>query len=199
LKRLDECPSVVACTGRRWEGTLVEAKKEGAGGIRAKVTADRPFSLHLLDDPAVNFERKRCDGLLVAETPDPGGLTCFIELKGSLDRDNLQRPFDQIVDAATHFAPAPGGPAHGEEHHVAWRAADDLPVAPRGRGRASALAVGKEHKVGGVVLVSRGGARVGGEWRKIAGRDVFIAVVQRHGVGGLIEIELDELEQALGD
>ncbi len=193
MKRLIECPSDVTCDGRRsWRGSLCERK----GGVALEVTADRPFALHLLDDDELMGAGVRCDGLLVSELTAEGN-ACFIELKGAIDPDAPDQPFDQIAASIGHFAPKPEGTDHGEDHHALWRAGDDRPSAPRGRGALRELVVGTKHGVAGAVVVVRGGSRHLPQTRTVAGRNVFVAVIQRHGERGRVKMTLDEIEEAI--
>jgi hypothetical protein len=193
MKRLSQMPSLVQRVARReWRGVLQEPK----GGVALDVTARAPFSLHLLDDDKL-ITGKRCDGLLVAETP-PGGLTCFIELKGAIDPTDVERPFVQVEKSVEHFSPQPGGTAHGEEHHTEWRSQSDLPRAPHGRGNAKPLVLGAEHAVAGIVIAARGGTRFPSRWMRVGGRDVFVAVLQRHARHSRVALPLEEIERLVG-
>jgi hypothetical protein len=195
VRTLVECPNNVEHHGAAgWSGSLREEK----GGVEIEIGADRPFALHLLDASRFIATGPRCDGVLIADRGS-AGLTCFLELKGAIDPDRADHPFEQIQGAIEHFAPAPHGPqAHGEEHHVAWRAGDDIPTAPRGRGRARAISVAPDHTVAGVVVVVRGGTRHPPRWLTIAGRTIFVAVIQKHGARGRVTMKLDDVEAALG-
>lgn len=191
MKTLAACPVDVACTGNTWRGTLREKK----GGLTLDVTGSAPFALHLLDDVTLIPTGERSDGVLVTEEP-PDGLACFIELKGAIDPDDPDHAFRQVQGSVEHFAPLPNGNPHGEAHHEAWRSGSDLPAAPpRGRGRPRNLAVGAEHVVGGLVVVARGGTRLQSRWMTIAGRPVFVAVVQRHGANGVLPMTVEEIEE----
>lgn len=193
MKSLADCPCSVERTARNaWRGTLQEPK----GGVALEVTAESPFALHLIDADTLIAKGERCDGVLVAETP-PSGVACFIELKGALDASDPDHPFRQLLGGMAHFAPLPDGTPHGEEHHSAWRAGNDLAEAAGGRGRPKALNVAGSHAVAGAVVVVRGGSRQPGRWVRVAGRDVFIAVIQRHGERGRVAITLEELEAAI--
>jgi hypothetical protein len=125
MKTLAECPCNVTYEGRLgWRASLREPK----GGVELTVSGDRPFMLHLLDSDRLFAAGPRCDGLLITET-GAEGLTCFVELKGAIDPEQPDRPFEQIRGAIEHFAPGPGGSQGGEAHHAEWRAGNDPPVA----------------------------------------------------------------------
>lgn len=194
MRALAECPSDVAHFGAiGWRGSLREPK----GGVRLQVSSDRPFALHLLDANELITTGPRCDGVLLTET-GRSGLACFLELKGVIDPDKPDQPFDQIRGGIEHFAPVPNTPTHGEDHHAAWRLTRDLPVAPRGRGRPKPIAMANEHDVVGAVIVMRAGTRHLPRWINVAGRDVFVAVIQKHGKWGQVTLTLDEIEASVG-
>ncbi len=191
MKALAECPNDVVCEGRAWRGRLRERK----GGLTLEVVSAEPFALHLLDDDALITSGERSDGVLITESSAVG--TCFVELKGAIDPADPDHPFRQVQGSVEHFAPEPRG-AHGGEHHAAWRAQTDRPDAPpRGRGKRRALAVSSEHVVTGMVVLPRAGTRVSPRWLEVAGRQVFVTVVQRHGSRGVLPMTMEEIEQAL--
>jgi hypothetical protein len=189
MNGLADCASRVRCEGRRWTGDLQERK----GGVTLQVDGDRPFALHLLDDARIAMAGKRCDGVLIAETSGPG-LVCFLELKGTIEVDQADQPFEQIQGAVEHFAVSK---PHGRRHHDRWRDGEDLPTYPRGRGAPRPLGVEADHSVGGAVIVVRGGTRVLPRIVEVGGRSIFVAVLQRHGARGRVMMALEELEDVL--
>jgi hypothetical protein len=192
MRALSDCPTHVVNDSAVWRGTLEEPKN----GMVLELSADRPFALCLLDGDRLIPTGRRPDGVLICDEPGPGHV-CFIELKGAFNPNTPDRPFEQIRDGIKHFAPSFD---HGEAHHREWRAGNDLPTAPpRGRGNRRPLAVGKSDAVAGLILVMRGGTRVQPRWLRIAERDVFVAVVNRHGAHGRITWTLDELLNATDD
>ncbi len=193
MRTLAQCPSDVEHFGAMgWRGSLQEAK----GGVKLHVSSDRPFALHLLDTNDLITSGPRCDGVLVSETGRTG-LTCFLELKGVIDPDKPDQPFDQIRGGIEHFAPTPEQ-SHGEEHHAVWRVGKDLPVAPRGRGKPKPIAISNEHDVAGAVIVMRAGTRHRPRWLNVAGREVFVAVIQKHGKWGQVMLTMNEIEASVG-
>lgn len=191
MKPLRECRNLVRPIQRNWEGTLE------SGPTKLTVRGDQPFALYPLDDDALMGRAKKCDGLLVTEKPPPGG-TCFIELKGAIDPQDPDRPFEQIQSSIDRFAPLPGGTRHGEARHVQWRSGEDLPDAPRKRGsQRTELAVAAQHNVTGVIVTSRGGTRYQPRWITVAGRNVLISILQRHGTYGRVEVDVNELADSV--
>lgn len=182
MKTLAECPNNVTKKSR-WVGTLTDTS-----GLALEVSGDSPFALHLLDTDALIASGKRCDGVLVAED-----LTCFIELKSCIDPDKPDRPFEQLAGAVEHFQPVAG--THGDDHHVAWRAKTDLPVAPKNKKKSMPVPVSAEHRVSGLIVVSRGGTRhLPRELSLANGRRIWVHVLQKHASHNTASIELADID-----
>lgn len=61
------------------------------------------------------------------------------------------------------------------------------------------MEVQAEHVVTGMIVMSRAGTRVSSRWMNVAGRQVFVTVVQRHGNRGVLPMTMEEIEMALED
>lgn len=155
-----------------------------------ELDSSEPFAGFLLDeDDCWQASGKRPDGVVVTQHA-----VCFIELKGSIDPTDPDRPFEQVLAGARHFCPVE---ARGIEHHRRFADDDDLPSAPSGR-RFARLRPPKAHPVAGAIVVGRGGTRHPPRDLTLGERTLRVFVVQRHGRAGRVAMTLDELLRSSG-
>lgn len=189
MKRLGECPQSSAHAHRRWCASVVD---EGTG-MSVQAFSDEPCVAFALDGEQWGSSTSRPDGVVVFEHGAAGGVA-FIELKGTVDPDDPEKPFAQIRAGVEHFSNVE---AHGGEHHEQWASGEDLPLAAAGRRRAP-VSLGKEHATFGVIVVSRGGTRIRPQTFECSGRRCMIIAVQKHGSRGARSLELAELLAQVG-
>lgn len=189
MKRLTDCPQ--SCTHERhaWRASVVDV----GTGMVLDVLADVPCVAFALDGKQWGSQTSRPDGVVVFDH-DPDGGVAFIELKGTVDPEDPEKPFAQIRAGVEHFSNVE---VHGGEHHEQWASGEDLPVAAAGR-RQAAVSMGKEHATFGAIVVSRGGTRIRPQTFECGGRRCMIIVVQKHGSRGARSLELAELLSQVG-
>ncbi|MBN2493357.1 MAG: hypothetical protein JXR96_02100 [Deltaproteobacteria bacterium] len=159
-----------------------------------EVTSRRPIVAYLLDSEHWGSASERPDGLLVADAArgEPASI-CFVEIKGAIDPEEADRPFEQIEAGVRHFHPD----THGREHHEQWSNGVDLPSAARGR-RHIEIRPEADHDVRGIILTSRGGTRYPPRTIQLSGKDIPISVVQCSGSYGEVKCSLRELYRRAG-
>jgi hypothetical protein len=189
MKRLNECPQSSTQAHRRWCASVVDDRT----GMSVDVLSDDPCVAFALDGEQWGSPTNRPDGALVFEHGAAGGVA-FIELKGTVDPENPERPFTQIRAGVEHFSNVE---VHGGQHHEQWASGEDLPLAAVGR-RGAPLCMGKEHVTFGVIVVSRGGTRIRPQTFECSGHRRMVIVVQKHGSRGGRSIELAELLEQVG-
>lgn len=188
MKRLTECPQSSTRERHAWRASVADA----GTGMSLDVLADVPCVAFGLDGKQWGSQTRRPDGVVIFAYEPDGGVA-FIELKGTVDPEEPDKPFDQIRAGVEHFSNIE---LHGGQHHEQWANGDDLPVAAAGRRRAE-IPLGRAHATFGVIVVSRGGTRVRPRTFECGGRQYMIIVVQKHGTRGGRTVELAEiLEQA---
>lgn len=188
MKRLTECPQSSIQERHAWRASVVDI----GTGMVLDVLADVPCVAFALDGKQWGSQTSRPDGVVVFDHGPDGGVA-FIELKGTVDPEDPDKPFDQIRAGVEHFS---NTEQHGGQHHERWAHGEDLPLATVGRRRA-VIPLGGDHKTFGVIVVSRGGTRVRPRTFECGGRRCMIIVVQKHGSRGRRDVTLsDLLEQA---
>jgi hypothetical protein len=189
MKRLTDCPKSSKHERRSWRAPVVDV----GTGMSLEVVADVPCVAFALDGKQWGAQTSRPDGVVVFEHEAHGGVA-FIELKGTVDPENHDKPFNQIRAGVEHFS---NTEVHGGKHHEQWANGDDLPLAPMGRSHA-AIPLGRDHVTVGAIVVSRGGTRILPRTFECGGRRCMIIVVQKHGSRGSRSLELNELLQQAG-
>ena len=190
MKRLTECPQSSTRDRHRWRASVVDV----GTGMSLDVLADVPCVAFGLDGKQWGSQTSRPDGVVVFEHAPDGGVA-FIELKGAVDPEDHDKPFDQIRAGVEHFSSTE---LHGGQHHEQWANGDDLPLAAAGRRRA-AIYVAADHTTLGAIVVSRGGTRIRPQSFECSGRRCMIIVVQKHGSRGNRSVELSELLAQSGE
>lgn len=191
MKMLSACPSGALSGPHPYRAELVDPKT----GMGVAFSSDSPIDVRRLDDDVIwGTSGKRPDGVLIAGGSS-SGLVCFLELKGAIDPDDPDRPFDQVLAGIDHFAPSKrtgGTGTHGDEHHERFENQSDFASARKGR-KEIPIFPDPDHVVAGAIFTSRGGTRHPPRVELRAGKTVRIVVVQRHGPRGRVECPLDEL------